>query len=99
MILDWFNTIEAVAFAQEIASDVNRLFPPTPEQKKPGKPKKDQKKFDSLFTRTYSFAQQHKLNIYKKAKFLNTIKWALKDAGHGDAFINEIIRSLTPALK
>lgn len=98
MILDWFNAGEAVTFGQEIARDIDRLFPPTPENKKPSSAKKDQKKLDSLMVRTRTFAQQHKLNIYKKAKLLNTIKWALRDAGHEDVFINEIIALLTPLL-
>ena len=74
MILDWFNAGEAVAFAREIARDIDRLFPPTPQKRKPSPVKKDQKKFGNLVVRTRTFTQQHKLNVYKKAKLLNTIK-------------------------
>lgn len=97
MILDWFNAAEAITFGQEIAGEIVRLFPPIPNRR-PNAAKKDQKKLDSLIVRTRTFAQQHKLNIYKKAKLLNTIKWKLRDAGHEEALIDEIIVLLTPLL-
>ena len=98
MILDWFNAQEAVLFANEIVRDINRLFPPT-DQKGKAIPKKTyQKKFDSLIVRTRTFSIKHKLNIYKKAKLLNTIKWEMKEAGHEEVIINEFISFITPLL-
>jgi hypothetical protein len=98
MIRDWFDASEAVAFAREIAHDVNQLFPPTPQTKKSASAKKEQRKLDALGRRTRTFAQQHKLNVYKKAKLLNTVKWELRDAGHQETLIDEIIALLTPLL-
>jgi hypothetical protein len=98
MIREWFDTREAVAFARGIARDIDRLFPPAALKRKPGSEKKDQRKFDGLVLRTRAFAQQHRLNIYKKAKLLNTIKWELRDAGHEESLINEILALLTPLL-
>jgi hypothetical protein len=98
MIREWFDTREAVAFARGIARDIDRLFPPAALKRKPTSEKKDQKKFDGLVLRTRTFAQQHRLNIYKKAKLLNTIKWELRDAGHEESLINEILALLTPLL-
>ena len=98
MIREWFDTREAVAFAREIARDIDRLFPPAALKRKPTSEKKDQKRFDGLVIRTRTFAQQHKLNIYKKAKLLNTIKWELRDAGHEETLINEILALLAPLL-
>jgi len=98
MIRDWFDAKEAVDFARDIARDINRLFPPAPRAGKASSAKKDKKKLDGLVIRTRKFAQQHKLNVYKKARLLNTIKWELKDAGQGDAVIDEIIALLTPVV-
>ena len=98
MIREWFNAKEAVAFARGIARDINRLFPPTPQKKKPASAKKDRKKLDGIVLRTRTFAQQHKLNVYKKAKFLNTIKWEMRDAGHEKALIDEVVGLLAPLL-
>jgi hypothetical protein len=98
MIRDWIDARDAVTFAQEIARDIDRLFPIVSQSKKSTSVKKDQKKLDALVLRTRAFAQQHKLNIYKKAKLLNTIKWRMRDTGHDEALIDEIISLLTPLL-
>jgi len=98
MIPDWFNSEEVVLFAQEIVLEINRLFPPTDQKGKAIPTKVFQKKFGSLIARTRTFALKHKLNTYKKAKLLNTIKWEMRDAGHEETIINEFISFLTPLL-
>lgn len=98
MILDWFNAEEAVIFAQKIVRDINRLFPPAEQRGKAIPAKEYKKKFDSLIVRTRTFSLKHKLNIYKKAKLLNTIKWEMRDAGHEDVVINELISIIAPLL-
>ncbi len=98
MILDWFNTEEVVLFAQEVVREVNRLFPPLEQKGKAIPTKLFQKKFDSLIVRTRAFSLKHKLNIYKKAKLLNTIKWEMREANHEEAVIDEFISFLAPLL-
>jgi hypothetical protein len=98
MILDWFKAGETVLFAQEIVRDINRLFPPTDQKGKAIPAKTYQKKFGSLIVRIQTFSKKHKLNIYKKAKLLNTIKWEMRDAGHEDVIIDEFISFITPLL-
>jgi len=98
MILDWFDAGEAVLFAQEIVRDINRLFPPADQKGKAIPAKMYQKKFDGMIVRIRTFSAKHKLNIYKKAKLLNTIKWEMKDAGHEENIIDEFISFITPLL-
>jgi len=98
MIHDWFNAGEAVNFAREIVRDVNRLFPPSEQKGKAFPTKAYQRKFESLIVRIRTFSSKNKLNIYKKAKFLNTIKWDMRDAGHEEIVINELISFITPLL-
>jgi hypothetical protein len=98
MILDWFNAGEAVSFAQEIVRDINLLFPPSEQKGKAIPAKEYQRKFDSLIVRIREFSTKRKLNIYKKAKLLNTIKWEMQDAGHEEAIINEFISFVAPLL-
>ena len=98
MILDWFNAEEAVLFAHEIVREVNRLFPPAEQKGKAVPAKEYQRKFDSLIVRVRTFSSKHRLNIYKKAKLLNTIKWEMKDAGHEEVIVNEFISFLAPLL-
>jgi len=99
MKLDWFNAREAVAFAKEIAQDINKHFPPASQDGKPSNAKKNLGKFiEKVAIRTHLFKQQHKLNMYKKVKFLDTVKRELSGAGHEEAFINEAIHLLMPIL-
>ncbi|MCG6933523.1 MAG: hypothetical protein LJE57_07780 [Gallionella sp.] len=98
MIFEWFNANEPVLFAHEIVREINRLLPPA-ERKGKAIPKKEyQRKFDSLIVRIRTFSSKRKLNIYKKAKLLNTIKWEMKDAGHGEEIISEFISFIAPLL-
>jgi hypothetical protein len=98
MILDWFKAGEVVLFAQEIVREVNRLFPPGDQKGKAMPAKVYQKKFGSLVIRIRGFSSKHQLNVYKKAKLLNTIKWEMKDAGHEDKIISEFISFIAPLL-
>ena len=98
MILDWFDAGEAVLFAHEIIREVNRLFPPAEQKGKAIPAKTYQRKFDGLIVRVRTFSSKHKLNIYKKAKLLNTIKWEMREAGHEEAIIDEFISFLAPLL-
>ncbi|MFZ5522599.1 MAG: hypothetical protein ACOY9D_00760 [Pseudomonadota bacterium] len=98
MILDWFNTGEVVSFAQEIVREVNRLFPPADQKGKAIPTKIFQKKFDSLIVRVRTFALNHQLNLYKKAKLLNTVKWEMRDAGHEEVVVDEFIAFIAPLL-
>jgi hypothetical protein len=98
MILDWFDAGEAVLFAHEIVREVNRLFPPAEQKGKTMSAKAYQRKFDSLVIRIGRFSSKHKLNIYKKAKLLNTIKWDMREAGHEEVIVSEFISFLAPLL-
>lgn len=98
MILDWFNAGDAVLFAQEIIREINRLFPPGDQKGKAIPTKVYQKKFEDLIVRIRMFSSKHKLNVYKKAKLLNTIKWEMRDAGHEEIIIDEFISFITPLL-
>ena len=60
--------------------------------------KKFVKKFGSLIDRTRAFSSKHKLNIYKNAKLLNTVKWEMREAGHEDDFTDKFVVFLTPLL-
>ena len=98
MILDWFNAGEAVLFGRKIVKEINRLFPPTEQKGKAIPAKVYQQKFDSLVGRIQTFSKKNQLNIYKKAKLLNTIRWEMKDAGHEEVIIKEFVSFITPLL-
>lgn len=96
MVFDWFNAKDVVIFAQEIATEMDGLLAQGARTGKPGK--RDIKRFDVLVGRVQKFSKERPLNIYKKAKFLNTVKWQLKDAGHDNETIDELMKLLAAAL-
>ena len=98
MITTWFNASEAVAFGEEIADEVEKLFPADERHSKPRNARKEQNKLGALLIRVKAFSSRTPLNIYKKAKFLNTVKWKLRDAGHDEQFVNDVVALLTTSL-
>lgn len=97
MVIHWLDVRDVVKFAEEVAVDADKLLKLVPQGKSHAS-KKDQNKFDALIVRIHTYAKKNPLNIYKKAKFLNTIKWKLRDAGHQEKLIDEMIALLTSAL-
>jgi hypothetical protein len=87
-IFDWFDTREGDGLAREIVAELTKRVPPTTL---PAKDKKAairlRNTHEAVFARAGKFARTHKLNVYKKARFANQFKWALKDAGYPPEFI------------
>lgn len=98
MIIEWFNTREVVAFADDVTREVDRLFSAHESRAKLRNVAKEQKKLAALLGRVRAYATKSPLNIYKKAKFLNTIKWKLQDAGHDKNFIDDLVSLLAKSL-
>lgn len=46
-----------------------------------------------------SYKQRNKLNFYKVAQMANAFKWALKDAGYEDAYIDRLTQWFVVAVK
>ena len=103
MMFDWFDAKQAVAFAKMIVEEVNRIFPRDASREKPARSRKEalkeMKKLEGLVRRVQVFAQQNRLNIYKKARLLNTVKWDLREAGHEEVLINETVALVARILK
>jgi hypothetical protein len=57
------------------------------------------KNLEKMYSSVTAFAVQHRPNLYQKARFGNRMKWALKDAGYSDAFVDlvthEFVKHLT----
>lgn len=99
MLFEWFNASGVVAFAEEVVRDIEILFPLDEKQTKSRNAKKEQKRFDGLIIRVRAYSTKTPLNIYKKAKFLNAVKWKLHDDGHDEQFISDVVALLTTALQ
>jgi hypothetical protein len=87
-IFEWFDTREGDELVQAIVNELVKRVPPTTL---PAKDKKAALRLrnthDAVFARAGKYARTHQLNVYKKARFANQFKWALRDAGYPPAFI------------
>lgn len=94
MVLNWFDASESKNFATQLAqSFMEKDAQEQPDSKKKSVLKK-QKLLNTVFQEVGNFKRAHSLNIYKKAQFANTFKWALKEAGYEDAYIDELVREI-----
>lgn len=98
-IFRWFDSTEAVRFAEAIAQEIRRVSPPDSISAQEVSPHpKDVKKIEKIFRRIYSFSREQKLTIFTKAKFLNTLRWKLKEYQYPPGFIEHLLGIITPKL-
>ena len=91
MVLGWFDTRAAVQFANETSRDIQAALPPSDERPDKKQAGKRAKKIERIVLKAKEFSKQNKLNFYKKAKFANTLKWSLKEAGYSEVFVREML--------
>ena len=89
MVLGWFDTRAVVAFADEAVREIREALPPG-EAPKRVRGDKRAKRLERVIGKAQRFAAENKLNAYKKAKLVNTLRWSLKEAGYPDEFIDDI---------
>ena len=87
--IHWFNTKEVDEFARALALDlIGRLPPPMAGTNKKFTLERMNNTRDAIQARAVAFARTQKLNWYKKAHLANTFKWALREAGYDDKFVD-----------
>jgi mRNA-degrading endonuclease RelE of RelBE toxin-antitoxin system len=96
MMLKWFDSTEVDKFATWVSQELVKRYPPEGVDTDPKKAaKRLQKVHESLFLRVEAFAKENKLNVYKRARLGNQIKWAMRDAGYplpfSEAFTHEVV--------
>jgi hypothetical protein len=87
-IWGWFDSREGDKLARAIVSELVKRAPPSTL---PARDKQTATRLrnthDAVFARAGKFARTHKLNVYKRARLANQFRWALKDAGYPEEFI------------
>ena len=90
-MFNWFNSTEAVAQGKEIALSVFGLLAPAETGAITRAEGRIREKFERLIERSTSAVRSRRFNLYQKAKFANTLKWELREAGYPDEFIDEFL--------
>ena len=101
-MLGWFDTREVDEFADSVVAELQQRFPPSGVDLSTRKAiDRVMKNVERLGARVAEFGRARKLNVYKKARFGNRIKWALKEAQYPQLFVDvmtqELITQLTLA--
>jgi hypothetical protein len=91
MVLHWLDTAPAVEFANSTSAEIRKLIPPSEHQATRKEIGKRMKKLERVVLSARTFSASNKLNFYKKAKFANTLRWNLKEAGYSADFVREVV--------
>jgi hypothetical protein len=99
-MLNWFSTKEVEKFADDLASEFHRRFPAKEmEQEDRQSESRLRGAKDLMMSRTQVFAERHRLNLFKRAKLANTLKWKLRELGYdpkiSDPLVYEVVRIVT----
>ena len=99
MIASWFDCKAVDAFADTAVADlVRRVPPPSIDSVGKNTAKRLKSTHDMIFARAEAFARTTPLNIYKKARLGNRVKWALREAGYADDFVDALTYELVTVI-
>ena len=95
MFGSWFDCKAVDEFADGVVADLVKRVPPSAV----GSPAKKaaerlRSTNDMIFARADAFARSQRLNLYKKAHLGNRVKWALREAGYPQDFIDALTYEL-----
>jgi len=95
MLLEWFNAREAIAVGTSLA---DRFLPRDPTdasgRRKPGALKDNRANLQKLMQTVAQEARPLKLNLFKRARLLNSFKWRLRENGYDPGAADELTRQL-----
>lgn len=99
-IFGWFDVSAVESFAENVSTRLVVLSQRSGAVVGRGekKVKKVLDGFDSLLIEVEEFAANNPMNIYKKAKFLNSVKWALEEGKCPPEFVSKAISALTVSI-
>lgn len=100
----WFRSSDVDEFAESIVGELKRRFPPSGIDMEAKKARdRIQRTYQFIFARIEAFARSADLNLYRKARLGNRVRWALVEAGYPkpfvDAFTHEVVTVVTLAGK
>jgi hypothetical protein len=91
MVFSWFDTSEVDAFATSLVNEFMQRLPR--ESLGPsvrGAQSRLREATEGLLKRVERFASGRRLNLFKRARLANTLKWQLHEAGYDKAMVDEL---------
>lgn len=91
MFFSWFDTSEVDAFATSLANEfIQRLPPDSLTRGTRGAQGRFKDAVGGMLVRVGNFASGRQLNIFKRARLANSLKWKLHEAGYEKDLIDEL---------
>lgn len=91
MLFKWFDTSEVDAFATSLANELMQRLPKENlGQGVRGAQARTKEATDALLQRVQRFAAGRKLNVFKRARLANSLKWSLHEAGYDKSFVDDL---------
>lgn len=98
-LMGLIDTREVEEFAEGLAADFGRRFPPISEGRTdPGAKHQLEVITEGLVARAIRFHQEHKLGVFKKAKLANVFRWKLSDLGYSKDLVERVTKTLARRL-
>lgn len=94
MVMSWFDATQAKAFGVSLARYFIEKMPLESTDKQGRHAARTQQTLAKMQQQVEAFRQQHKPNLYKKARLGNAFKWTLGEAGYDSAYVDELTRWL-----
>ena len=87
-MLKWFDVKAVDAFADSVMAEVKRRMPPesVPLDTDKKSVRRLSRMTDVVSDQVRAFARANRLNIYKRARLANRVKWGLRELGYPDTF-------------
>lgn len=99
MLFGWLDTKAVDAVADRLVQELAKNLPPSSVATQGAKAKASRRKvLESVFRQVRNFAEKNPLNVFKKARLANRIKWALHEGGYPQEFVDEIAFELAAVM-
>ena len=94
-MLKWLRTKDVDAFADTVVIELTKRVPLDMLRKEGSKAdKRFHRMTDVISDQVRKFGQEARPNVYQRARLGNRVKWALKDAGYPDPFVDAFVTEL-----
>lgn len=95
IVRDWLRRKEIEGFADLLAQDLKRRFPPESEKRTdPGVRRQIESIAAGLFGKSAEYSRARGLGVYGKAKLGNSLRWQLRALGYSDGLIEALTHEL-----
>jgi hypothetical protein len=97
-VFGWLDASQAKAFGTELAQFFIQQLPLDANVSEKKFSAKSQHVLKKMGVRVVEFKKLNKLNTYKTAQLGNAFRWALKDAGYDQAYVETLTKWLVTRL-